>query len=142
MTTLLETDYLLNLHVDILFPAINKNHLISDNDFQIFNNRNMQRCVIKKVIRLERHEFETIANSFLDDRPQLWEQIGGRGESMSTEVIAVNPHAGVNQYQKGWFMPFFVNTEGYDYARYVGRARHMHDGPYREFLLNNYDVRA
>ena len=53
MTTLLETDYLLNLHVDILFPAINKNHLISDNDFQIFNNRDMQRCVIKKVIRLE-----------------------------------------------------------------------------------------
>jgi hypothetical protein len=146
MDNVIENHSLLLNHVSVMWPAINKNHLMRDNDYEIANSPRYGRAIIKRVIQLNRQEYATISTSLLNDRPELWSQIGGTDPSdcyKSTSAVLVIPHEGVGQYDEGWFMPFLVNTEGFDYARYVGRAiPKFGNFNFRDFMADNYKVDA
>ena len=137
----------------VKFPKINKNDSLDQNDTEISEGYNEEKCVVKKHIVLDWDEWVDITHSLLTDRDE-WEKIGGsvsedkrlegcssvdimkdeklykifRGTSF-TEVVRVDI------CNKTWReqevtgepidmhlqAPFFVNTEGHSYARYVGR---------------------
>lgn len=124
--------------VTVTFPDVNKNNTLADNfRSMVMYGMHAEKCEIKKTVELDEEQFDDIANSLLQDRPELWEKIGGTyydapelegltyeqffgnernvqifRETCRTLVIEVKcPETGE---------AFYVNTEGYDYARYVG----------------------
>ena len=71
-----------------------------------------ERVRIDKIITLADIDFRKFESDFLVDNPQL-EYIGGHdGIEKYTHVVLVRHINGDEKY--------FVNTEGYNYARYVG----------------------
>lgn len=128
-----------NEFVNVRFPRLNKNDTLDRNDEAISNSFNTERCKVVKVVTASPELFRVIGDSLLADRPELWEGIGGsdsdhpdlsnltaehifRSETLMrlfrktawTNVVVV-------QTSDGSETPFVVNTEGYSYARYVGR---------------------
>ena len=84
-------------------------------------------------------EYDEVSNSFLSDNAELWEKIGGRRntkgiehrfdfteeekeewlESMVTMVVRVSVE-NAEEFENRHRTSFLVNTEGFEYARYVG----------------------
>lgn len=136
-------------YIDVDFPSLNKNDKLADNDKAIENGRNRSRCLIERVIDVTLADYCAIGSNLLADT-NLWNNIGGQDLSdLDREAFGhlCRQHgADSNSWQTwasddeltSWFRnhcftcvvavtseglpPFFVNTEGYSYARYVGRA--------------------
>lgn len=96
---------------------------------------NTSRTLAK--IEMETYQFNGVANSLLENRPELWEQIGGAYSDAPefeglTDMEVFNNKELVEIFRKTCYTPvvevkeknshraFYVNTEGYGYARYVG----------------------
>lgn len=135
--------------LDVAFPALNKNDTLSRNDREIERRCHIGRSIIRLVITLScEAEWQSVTENLLDDMA-MWEKIGGStliGEDDNT-FSTICAERGVDPddffsiaadgYTLDWFRnravtqvvavlcegkePFFVNTEGYTYARYVGR---------------------
>lgn len=126
----------------VRFPSLNKNGTLLENQAEIEASHYEQSCEVAKIVTLDWNGYREVKDSLLRDNP-LWEKIGGACSSdpqfahvvtredllqlmkdreqferfrasMVTQVVAVVPEGDAT------FRPFFVNTEGYDYARYVG----------------------
>jgi len=117
------------------FPRCNKNNGLAENDQEILDGPVKTRIVVKKVITLSAEDYQLVSESLLVDRGYLWEKIGGgqiednylaglvegspeywdawREHSETLVVQVINHFTGDR---------FLVNSEGYDYARYVGRT--------------------
>ena len=124
--------------VTVTFPDVNKNNSLLENfEAMIMYGTNDVKCLIQKTVELDEETFEAISNSLLENRAELWEQIGGAWSDApelenvdyiqmcnSKELTAIfratcyTPVIEVFCKESG--RKFYVNTEGYDYARYVG----------------------
>jgi hypothetical protein len=121
------------------FPGLNKNGTLEENDKRIAESRRREPCRIKKTVILDQYDFDVIGKTLLDDR-DLWQKIGGSssdapalaGKAWHTiasdeSLLAIwRDTSYVNvvevKCRQGTRRPFYVNTEGFGYARYVGRA--------------------
>lgn len=136
-------------YLEIDFPALNKNDTLDRNDQEIERKAHRTRCRVDRVVELSLADFCDVARSLMNDR-DLWGKIGGQDLSpLDREAFGVlcrQHDADVDKWETwagnpelmAWFRlysftsvvavtcqgqrPFFVNTEGYGYARYVGRA--------------------
>lgn len=124
----------------VSFPACNKNHWLQQNDIQIMCDQHAEECEVVKVVTLTPAEYDDVAGSLLNDREELWEGIGGTKSyhpdlngvgwlevvndpalmalykaTSAVQVVKVECTETDNR------LPFYVNTEGHSYARYVGR---------------------
>ena len=125
----------------VCFPALNKNDWLQTNDLEIMRATSVAECEVVKVVELTPEEYDDIAGSLLTSREELWEGIGGTKSyhpdlngvgwlevvndpalmllyrsTSAVQVVKVECTDSVNR------LPFYVNTEGHTYARYVGRA--------------------
>ena len=124
--------------ITVTFPDLNKNDTLANNyEAMVMYGTNDQKCFIQKTVELDEQMFNIVANSLLENRPEMWEQIGGAWSDApelenvtyiqmcnSKELTAIfratcyTPVVEVVCKETG--RKFYVNTEGYDYARYVG----------------------
>ena len=144
------TDTGVGQEIRIRFPSLNKNNSLEENDTEISNGWNTELCKVEKHIYLSAKEWNEITESFLSPRPDLWEEIGGsrsddeRLEGVTMEELFSTPEFmaifRATSYQPVvrvsidpeieklinhddvYITSFFVNTEGHQYARYVGRV--------------------
>lgn len=135
--------------IQVRFPSVNKNDTLLDNDTAIAARSSLSRCRVCRVIELTLKDWADVTQSLLEDRGSLWGQIGGQDLSpLDREAFRVlclehgadadSPRTWIGQDRLlNWFRthsftevvavtcqgmpPFLVNTEGHDYARYVGR---------------------
>lgn len=143
--------YVVGQVLDVRFPRVNKNDTLAQNDEYAKARPSVSRAIIKKTLYLGSRDFAHIGDSLLDDRGWMFECIGGAGLLPDDEVVfnAMARQKGRDpedfrsvcgdQDLMNWFRQhcvvevvavvnretsdaFFVNTEGYEYARYVGRA--------------------
>ena len=134
----------------VRFPKLNKNNSLADNDrWAIEEGENVEECIVRKVILLNLNEWAEITNNFLTGN-EIWENIGGcfsddpRLDGVEADqlwsdhklmnifrdtavvnVVRVGLEPDADKAINGDEIRephFFVNTEGYNYARYVGRA--------------------
>ena len=100
-------------------------------------NWRIEKCLIKKVIKLSDSEFKHLSKNLLEDNIELFEKIGGSeytgtNKEFSYEKLYSDENM-KNDYRKNHVTlvvlvinedrptkMFVVNTEGYLYARYVG----------------------
>jgi hypothetical protein len=122
-------------YVDVKFPKLNKNNTITENNKYIKESSNIVKCEIKKIIKLENsEEYVNIACELMKNNP-IWENIGGRYCSQLYIPKDAKEWSkpwlnAIRTYGKTYVVKvickgketFYVNTEGYDYARYVGVA--------------------
>ena len=98
------------------FPKLNKNSSADENDKQIKLGYNAEPCEIAKTVELSSKDFWNVSHTLLDYRSDLWERIGGTKDGF-IQVVEVK----FKRFQ--WGRPLYINTEGHEYARYVGRER-------------------
>jgi Large polyvalent protein associated domain 29 len=117
------------------FPACNKNQDLTDNDQEILEKSDLVNCLIKKIVTLTPDDYLIVSESLLNNRPELWERIGG---AQIEDRYLEGLQEGSKEYYQAWQDHgqilavlvinaetqdrFVVNSEGYDYARYVGRT--------------------
>lgn len=128
--------------ITVTFPQANKNNSLLENfEAMVMYGMNDERCLVQKTVELEKYLFDGVSNSLLENRPEMWEQIGGSTsddpifagcESYEQFCIMLQDPKIRKIYQdtcytnvievkeKDGYRSFYVNTEGYDYARYVG----------------------
>ena len=128
----------------IFFPSINKNNTLRDyKEVGEEYGGTYQNVLIKKLLICSFYEFNRLANTFIEDNP-IYEKIGGTCMLDSDPKIKEVEDMDFNQFCN-WTKKnasywkanrhvevvkvqlkddentcFFVNTEGYEYARYVG----------------------
>ena len=118
--------------VQVYFPIINKNQDLEYNDEWIAKESEECTCKIMKILDVDDDYYTNLGNSLLDANT-CWDKIGGASiDDKYLEGIK----EGSKEYYAAWKMfgvtnvvkvtngreSFYVNSEGYDYARYVGRA--------------------
>jgi hypothetical protein len=119
----------------VTFPACNKQHVMEDNDAAIEESPEPSQCQVEKTITLSNEQFDLVSNSLLNDRPKLWEKIGG---SFIDDRHLADIVEGTPLYYEAWRKrgitrvvevlneigsdSFYVNCEGYGCARYTGRS--------------------
>lgn len=121
----------------VIFPKLNKNDTLAENyKAMALYGVNEDRCKILKTVILDAATFEEFSNTLLDNR-ELWQQIGGSASDAPELAEVTYPELSTNKNFMQIFRDtcytmvvevrceetndhFFVNTEGYDYARYVG----------------------
>lgn len=146
MTTTLTAGTMLNVR----FPSLNKNDTLKHNDEEIRLRSNVSRCRVRRVVELTPQDWAELSNDLLGDRGSLWGKIGGQdlspldmeafralcsehgadadklrtwiGHDLLTSWFRTHSFTDVVAVTCKGYEPFFVNTEGHDYARYVGRA--------------------
>ncbi len=119
--------------VSVRFPKMNKNNSMRDNDEEITKGFYTEDVEIKKTVTLSNEEFKKVSENLLAD-DKRWEKIGGRNidekylegvkEGSSDYYKAFREHGvteAVKVINKLTKEVFYVNTEGDEYARYVGR---------------------
>ena len=133
----------------IKFATLNKNDRLEDYKKEVFREGNYRTETVKvvKEVELSATEYRAVSNSLLTDRFDMWEKIGGSTLTEKAEAEAKelgfdfdDPkwwHKEKEHPQMQFFFknsvvevvkvtcgsygrPFYVNTEGYGYARYVG----------------------
>lgn len=121
-----------NRLLTVTFPSCNKNDTLEYNDQQIIDNPDSQSCEVRKLIVLSDDDFKRLSESLLKDRPELlaYECTSYIDDKYLVDVIEQTP-----QYYEAWRVHgittvievrcsndcFYIDTSGYDYARYVGR---------------------
>lgn len=119
--------------VTVSFPACNKNHHLDDNDLEIRGNADTGLCEVKKVITFTGDNYAKVSKQLLTSF-DFWEKIGG-SYCDDQHLAGLAEHS--KEYYAAWRKhgitcvievvntdtndKFYVNTEGYSYARYVGR---------------------
>ena len=127
--------------ITVTFPAVNKNNSLLKNVEAILMSAMYDiKCPIQKTVELDEQTFEAVSNSLLENRAELWEKIGGAWsdapELENVDYIQMcNSEELTAIFRATCYTPvvevvesfggasgrrFYVNTEGYDYARYVG----------------------
>jgi hypothetical protein len=130
----MKTNKALEELVNVRFPALNKNETLQENDSYIEENSSVSRCRVQKIVCVPPMVYDALGETLLDDN-SIWEKIGGiragKGFSKVTIEQLWKDAALMTAYKKVALTnvvkvtdgkrEFFVNTEGYSYARYVGR---------------------
>lgn len=123
--------------VQVNFPALNKNCTLSENDKAIAEKPRQTKCKVCKVLKVCAAVYTALGKSLMDDNDSLWEKIGGAesdmlvdGKEPTFEQLCANASL-MDQFRATCWTnvvivtdgkrAFVVNTEGYEYARYVGR---------------------
>ncbi len=133
----------------VKFANLNKNDWLSDYEEEVFKKGDYRIETVKvvKEIELSATEYRAVTKSLLTDRFDMWEKIGGsilteKAEAEAKELgfdfddplwwMKDKEHPQMQFFFKnsvvevvkvtceGYGRPFYVNTEGYGYARYVG----------------------
>lgn len=147
MTT--ATTLTIGADIQVRFPSLNKNDTLLHNDEEIAVRSSVSRCRVCRVIELSWADWAEVTSSLLENRGSLWGRIGGQDLSpLDREAFralcsehgadADSPRTWIgHDLLLNWFRthsftevvavtcqghdPILVNTEGHDYARYVGR---------------------
>lgn len=123
--------------IQVNFPALNKNCTLSENDKAIAEKPRQSKCKVRKVLKVCAAVYTALGKSLMDDNDSLWEKIGGaesdmlvNGQGPTFEQLCADSTL-MDQFRAtSWTnvvivtdgkRAFVVNTEGYEYARYVGR---------------------
>ena len=124
--------------ITVTFPQLNKNNTLFENfEACVMHGTNDQKCLVQKTVELDEAEYNVVANSLLENRAELWEKIGGAWSDAPelenvtyfqmcnskelTQIFRDTCYTPVVEViEKGGRGKFYVNTEGYDYALYVG----------------------
>ena len=139
-----------NETITAIFPRMNKQNTLAEYKEELFAGSYSEKVEIVKEVILSVEDYDAVTNSFLTDNAELWEKIGGRRntkgighrydfteeervewvENCVTMVVRVSLEVSWDKTDPSGFakaewknrhrIPFLVNTEGYDYARYVG----------------------
>lgn len=120
--------------VTAIFPSLNKNGTLEENDRYLDEDHTPTRCKIQKVVRVPASVYDALGDTLLDDN-SIWECIGG-SEADGFDDVTIEEICSNNvlreKYRKACWTnivlvtdgkrEFAVNTEGHTYARYVGRV--------------------
>lgn len=118
--------------VQVTFPALNKNCTLTENDKEIVAKPRTSKCKVCKIIKVCAAVYTALGKSLMDDNDSLWEKIGGSESDMDVTWEQLNRDEKLMALYRTrcWTnvvivtdgkRTFVVNTEGYEYARYVGR---------------------
>lgn len=123
--------------VQVTFPALNKNCTLVENDRAIAETPRQAKCKVRKIIKVCAAVYTALGKSLMDDNDSLWEKIGGAesdmlvdGKEPTLEQLYADAELMAQFRATCWTnvvvvtdgkRTFVVNTEGYEYARYVGR---------------------
>ena len=133
--------------IEVKFPSLNKNDKLAHNDKEIARSADVTTCRIERIITLSVKDYAAIGAGLLESNT-IWQKIGGsiihpmheEGFASICRKAGADPDDICTFTDEVWqaarrfaltlvvavvcegLPPFFVNTEGYDYARYVGRA--------------------
>ena len=130
--------------IKVIFPALNKNHTMQENDEMIKEDGRMLNCEVVRLVILRASDYQVVTRNFLFDTPELYRGVGGEvchddrfdhiadddpnrhAKIMNQWVEEGRPEIFFTQVTKvvnkdNPEQVFFVDTQGYDYARYVGR---------------------
>lgn len=133
------------------FAKLNKNDTIESYEEEILKGEyDAQQVIIKKVLEVDFHTYIGMQHSFLDDFDG-WEKIGGHelldtakedNPEMFEKVRAEKSFLSLNEEERQFFKEncarevvkvthknnsFYVDTQGYNYARYVGLTQDHFD---------------
>lgn len=141
-----------SLVVTGLWPKMNKQDRMEEYKEQLFAGSYRERTTIHKKVVVTAKMYDQIAMNLLTDRPRLWDCVGGswnfkgkqicwstatdeeieewRADSAVRAVLVELDYRASRDWENRFRCPFLVNTEGYDYARYVGFSlEHLRDWP-------------
>ena len=120
----------------VKFPGLNKQPTLADNDARIREDARRDRCKVKKVYEVPGVVYDALGKTLMDNNSR-WEKIGGRSsddpafDNISFENLMRDENL-LKKFRAESYTEivivtdgkrtFAVNTEGYDYARYVGRV--------------------
>lgn len=105
----------LNIEYPIIFPRLNKNNDIKDNILSCMENGFfLERVIVKKTITVDNEKWIYLTRDFYEEHPE-WEQIGGNEKINDTDYLQV-----VKLINSETGEAIYIDTEGYNYARYVG----------------------
>jgi hypothetical protein len=126
----------------IKFPDLNKNNTIEEYQDELVKGHSTTGVIIKQIIYVDNEEWFNLTHNFLNNYPDVWEKIGGHSLSEQDKfkisdydkkqsffdlteeeqnIFRQHSRAEVTQLinqQTG--QTCYINTEGYNYARYVG----------------------
>jgi hypothetical protein len=102
-------------YITIAFPTINKNNTLAENDQRISEDFLSKKCLIKKTLCVCDAVYTELGESLLDSN-DIWERIGTLSDEDGKWRTLVTCVENSKTGDK-----FYVNTEGYSYALYVGR---------------------
>lgn len=121
--------------VTAAFPVRHGNNTIEANDANIINGYRRLNCEIKKTLVLSSTDFNIVNRSLSYDRRSLWDEIGGReidenllenteycSEAYNNAIKEFGLTSVVEVINQADGETFYVNTEGFDHALYVGRT--------------------
>lgn len=127
--------------ISVRFPSLNKNCSLVENDECIEESSYSSKCKIIRRVSVSNDVYNALGNNLLSSgNESIWGYIGGSesaDERLShvkdfTEIMASPELTKIFRetcYTKVVEVKnldneeiFYVNTEGFDYARYVGRA--------------------
>ena len=129
---------------DVKFANLNKNNTLAEYKVEVEKDDFYTRdCLVRQVVYCDEKSWDVLTDGFLDDN-ELWGQVGGQDLTPSDEKLFYETFPDEDEsYLKwssttrDWFRSrclsevtkvvntdsgdvFYVNTEGYNYARYVG----------------------
>lgn len=126
--------------IKIAFPKLNKTDSLEETDHEISNGQNVEYCKIMRSVKVSDAVYNRLGTEFMDNGNEaIWGYIGGSRSDDPRLACALNFNEIWNNtelrkifldtkytmvtevYNKDTGDSFYVNTEGYGYARYVGR---------------------
>jgi hypothetical protein len=131
--------------VNVRFPSLNKNDSLRDNNKALKEGYSSAKARVMKTLTVDSTDYNLITNSLLSDNP-IWDNIGGQdveGTDIDPDIykeICKQDAEGKfwfsneklsNEFRKFCYaevvkleskdkLTLYINTEGYNYARYVG----------------------
>lgn len=127
--------------IKVAFPNINKTCDLEETDLEISRGYNVQYCKIMRSVKVSDAVYNRLGMEFMNNGNEaIWGYIGG-SRSEDPRLDEVNHPSEIfndaelrkifmdtcytmvtEVYNVDTGESFYVNTEGYGYARYVGRA--------------------
>jgi hypothetical protein len=125
--------------LNIRFPRLNKNPNLAENDSEISYESYIAKCKVVKTLYVSNDVYNCLGNELMEDTNHvLYEGIGGSSsdapELQGKEFFEIMSNPSLSElfgdtcYKNVVEVvntdnqeKFYVNTEGYKYARYVGR---------------------
>jgi len=127
--------------IKVAFPAINKTCDLEETDKEIAAGHNVIKCKVMRKVEVGDAVYNRLGMEFMDNGNEaIWGYIGGSASNDPRLDKVNHPNEIFNSKElREIFMDtcytmvtevinkdsgdrFYVNTEGYGYARYVGRA--------------------
>lgn len=124
--------------IEIVMPTTSKIDTLSEVDKECAITKKTTRALVVQTCLVSPARFDYLANNFLTKQPE-WEYVGGC--SIEPEHVA-GLNSGSMSYWYAWEKygytkvtqitnditgeTFYIDSQGYDYARYVGRPLNSH----------------